>query len=505
MFIGACALPEFDPETGAPLTVTAVTGNSPLASAGDPGVFHDGLLVEGAGLDGALTATLRGEASYALVVRSATGDRAELALPADVTAGSYDLVLARGGDTATVAVRLEQGAPGADGEAALAGFVQKEALDAALPDPAALVDEGAAYDTWVLASEAPDLALYATKAVLEGLVAVDDALAAYAHRDELLDPAGWPTKEALLATYATPADLPDLSNAVKIADLPDMSVYATAAEAAATVATPADVEALLWDKAQMDAKFLAKDGALSAAHVAQIRALVKQAVADQPCPEHTVPVGDVCVDAYEATVRAQPCAGASYGLAADDYPATFPDDGAATKPLYACSAPGQPPSRHLTWFQAQRACAAVGARLCSDAEWQRAVTGTPDTGCVLTGDGPAQGAAGAACVSDHGVVDGVGSLAEWTATWEQGGTSWVTQPGQYKAPWPLGTGDAQDHVSGWNGTADVGGGPVAGAPAAVIRGGSYLSGAAGGAFAIDMSRAPTKSAADVGFRCCRSR
>lgn len=506
-----CAFPDFEPSTGAPLTIAAVTGNSPLATAEEPGVLHDGLIVEGTGLDGGLSAVLRGgdgAVAYRLTVRSAAGDRAEVGLPTELEAGVYDLVLDRAGSSASVTVHLERGPAGPDGAAVLGGFVTTEALAAALPAPQDLVDEGAAYETWVLSSEGPDLAAYATKAVLAGLVSLDDALAAYAHRDELLDPAGWPTKEALLATYATPGDLPDLGEAILVADLPDMAPYAVVAEVSA-VATQADVDAVLYDKDTMDAAFLAKDGALSDAQVAQIGALVAQALAVQPCPDGTVPVGDACVDVYEATIRDQPCdlPGAPLGLDGDDYPAGFPDSGAdVTATLYACSAAGSAPSRFVTWFQAARACAASGARLCTNAEWQRAVAGTPDYACALDGDAPAAADAGSGCVSDHGVIDGAGSLAEWTAEWDLGGLSWVTQPAQYKAPWPLGYGDAQDRVSGWNGSAGAGGeAAVAGVPAAVVRGGSYLSGPGGGAWSIDLSRAPFDSAADVGFRCCRSR
>jgi formylglycine-generating enzyme required for sulfatase activity len=38
------------------------------------------------------------------------------------------------------------------------------------------------------------------------------------------------------------------------------------------------------------------------------------------------------------------------------------------------------PALYLTWFQAQQACMSVGKRLPTNAEWQAAAAGTPDTG-----------------------------------------------------------------------------------------------------------------------------
>ncbi|GMV40294.1 MAG: hypothetical protein AMXMBFR64_20100 [Myxococcales bacterium] len=507
--LSACAFPAFEPGGDEPVQVTSVVGNSPLATDDTPGVFRDGIVVHGSGLGQGLAAALRaGEQVTPLVVRVATGSEAELVLPADLEEGAWDLTLSRGSSATTIALRFSRGPAGPGGEAALGGFVTLAALEGALPDPATLVSEGDATKTFVLATGGPDLSAYAPATALDGLATTEAALAAYAHRDELLDPAGWPTKEALLAAYATPGDLPDLSNAILKADLPDTSPYVSKEAAAATIATQADVEAALQDKATMDASYLAKDGTLSEAHVALIEALVGQALAELPCPAGTTPVGASCVSTHEASVRDKPCAsgGQTYGASIDDYPSGFPDSGGGvTKPLYACSGPGVAPSRHLTWFQAARACAASGLRLCTDDEWQRAVAGTGDEGCAFEGVGPVTSSDDTECVSNHGVVHGPGSLGEWTATWAQGGLAWVTEPGQVKAPWPLGYGDAQDTVSAWNGSALSGGAWKNGTPAAVVRGGSYASGAAGGAYAMDMTRSPAESAPDVGFRCCRSR
>jgi len=86
---------------------------------------------------------------------------------------------------------------------------------------------------------------------------------------------------------------------------------------------------------------------------------------------------DVMIDVYEATVFENPdCTGPRYGEAANDYPSGFPaGDDPGTVTLYACSLPEFRPSRLITLYQAQRACAAQGKRLCTKWEWARACGG----------------------------------------------------------------------------------------------------------------------------------
>jgi hypothetical protein len=514
LFSSACAFPEFEPGAPAePVVITAVAGNSELAEAGGPGVFRDALVVSGEGLHGALTAELRGlegAPDFALEVRRATGGEAELALPADLMAGTYEMVVGRGGQQATTRVQLLRGPKGPAGAAALDGLVTWDGLRAALPDPASFVDAEAALTTYALASDLPDLGAYATKDVLLGLLSEGEALDAYAHLTELLDPQGYLTAEELLAGYAAKAELPDLSDAVPKSALPDLGPYATKAQAGAAV-TKAQAAELLLDKAAMDAAFLRKTGPLSSVHVEQVREIVRAALADKPCPGGMVPVGASCVDVFEATVREEPCGqgGKAYGVSGDDYGASFPDSGVTAKPLYACSEPGAKPARFLTWFQAARACAASGKRLCTEPEWQVAEAGTPDAvagPCVLSGTAPATGSADSECVSSHGVIDGVGSVAEWTAAWAPGGPSFMTTVTSSTKAWPAGFGDGQDEVANWNGSVRVAEATwTNGVPTAVVRGGAWASGAGGGSYSVDMTIAPSASADTVGFRCCRSR
>ena len=511
-----CGFPEFDPASpDSPLTMTSVSGNSPLPSTDGPSVFRDGLIVRGEGLADGLEAELRGvdgAPDFAeLTIRSASGGEAEVVLPAAIVEGTYTLVLRRGALSATRKVRLLRGAKGPPGQLDLSPYATWAELGGKLPDPATLLDEAEALATYALAEDLPDLATFAKKSALSGLVPLDDALAGYAHRTDLIDPKGYPTKETLLATYAQPSDLPDLSLAIEKTALPDLSKYITLADAKQQAVSKSQVEGVLSTKDEMDAAWLAKNGDLSDAQKAQIAALVTDALFDQPCPDGSVPVGATCVDIYEATVREEPCGegGKAHGANADDYGATLPDSGASGT-WFACADEGVAPSRHITWFQAARTCAASGRRLCDQAEWQAAMAGTPDTPlmmCGLSGISPFPGQLDSGCVSNHGVIDGVGSLAEWTSSWDMGGPSWMSTTSQTVKLWPMGFGDGADAVENWNGGVLVGPGDTwaAGMPAAVVRGGSYASKESGGVFAIDMTRAPYSGAADVGFRCCRSR
>ena len=116
----------------------------------------------------------------------------------------------------------------------------------------------------------------------------------------------------------------------------------------------------------------------------------------------------------------------SVGLScAPSFPATFPENGQWTAPLYAVSIPGVQPTACVTWFQAQQACGNSRKRLPSNAEWQLAVAGTPDPGpdngttdrnsgnvldTVNTGSR-------SSCKSSYGAYDMVGNVAEWVADW----------------------------------------------------------------------------------------
>ena len=178
------------------------------------------------------------------------------------------------------------------------------------------------------------------------------------------------------------------------------------------------------------------------------------------CPPDSVKVGNVCVDAYEASVwqiapsNAKLVKLVQAGKATLDqltkggatqlstiadfspphlplFPANFPPDGhwtpvqGSTPPspgVYAVSVPGVL-ATNATWYRAQQACALSGKRLLTSEEWQRAAMGTPEPGpaddrvttCATHSPGPVKTGSRANCSSVWGAFDMVGNVPEWVA------------------------------------------------------------------------------------------
>lgn len=237
------------------------------------------------------------------------------------------------------------------------------------------------------------------------------------------------------------------------------------------------------------------------------------------CKTDAVKVGSVCLDKYEASVWEVPAtnlAGKSNaGLikkiqngvvkltdltagnatqrgvgGTDDYPCN--DNGQdCNGKIYAVSVAGVPPSANITWFQAQEACTNARKRLPSNAEWQAGVNGTPDPGpdngttdcntnsafsAVNTGSR-------SSCVSARGAFDMVGNVFEWVADWVPRSTGCGT----------------------WSGSTDfqcLAGAATTGEPGALIRGGSFDSGADAGPLAVGGVFEPSYSS-PFGLRCAR--
>lgn len=223
-----------------------------------------------------------------------------------------------------------------------------------------------------------------------------------------------------------------------------------------------------------------------------------------------VKVGTLCVDKYEASVWSNPDGtGTQYGTAKDDYPANFPDTGNWAAKLYAVSKQGVAPSRYITWFQAQQACAISGKRLLTNAEWQMAAAGTPDTGkddgktdCAVS-NAIAPTGSRSSCSSKWEVNDMVGNVWEWVADWGHSGND-------HWAPTGHATTDTTNQMYGNDVTAEIQAAHIQGQgknlPSAWVRGGGYRNLGGAGIFAIDMSRAPSDSGQNVGnigFRCAR--
>ncbi len=145
------------------------------------------------------------------------------------------------------------------------------------------------------------------------------------------------------------------------------------------------------------------------------------------CSTDMVAVGSLCVDKYEVSVWSTSTGGTQYGLASTlgsaDYPcladgSNCGENAANPTPIYALSIGGEPPSAHITWYQAVQACANVGKRLPTTAEWQMAASGTPsdtDGGCNTGGTIANTDANESTCLSSTGAVNMVGNVWELTA------------------------------------------------------------------------------------------
>ena len=147
------------------------------------------------------------------------------------------------------------------------------------------------------------------------------------------------------------------------------------------------------------------------------------------CTDDMVAVGPLCVDTYEASVWTGATTGTQI-LSANIATACLPDGSdcgaGAANPIYARSVANVIPAAQITWYQAAQACANVGKRLPSTAEWQMAASGTPGgsnsnvadscntntAGAVATGSSLATGTA--PCISSANAVDMVGNVWEWT-------------------------------------------------------------------------------------------
>ena len=206
-----------------------------------------------------------------------------------------------------------------------------------------------------------------------------------------------------------------------------------------------------------------------------------------------VKVGPVCIDRYEVSVWSSPTGGTQYGASGDNYPCN--DNGQNCDNIYARSVAGVAPSRFVTYFQALRALANSGKRLPTNAEWQMAVAGTPNSsGCnVDPGGAVANTGANAGCISDYGANDMVGNLAEWVADWDE--EAW----GGDCASWPASFGDDLSCVGRGSGE------PSTRFPGALVRGGGFFiaGGSGAGPFQVTAISRPSHSDALIGFRGAR--
>jgi len=250
--------------------------------------------------------------------------------------------------------------------------------------------------------------------------------------------------------------------------------------------------------------------------------------------DEMIRVGPICVDKYEASVWDAGQNGTQITQGSTCRSDTSPDPKSCychpngnncsritqgvineTSAIFARSKKGVKAASGFTWFQAQQACANVGKRLLTNAEWQMAATGTNDSNCDVDSGQPVLGNTGShvQCISNWGIHDMVGGLWERVADWMHGsGTKTVASPGGAWEPKSTsGVSDTKAAVGGrYNITGVMSGVNVANQsdfgnfPAAILRGGSFDWGPLNsGEFAFLGNWSPMAMTSSIGFRCGR--
>ena len=197
-----------------------------------------------------------------------------------------------------------------------------------------------------------------------------------------------------------------------------------------------------------------------------------------------VAAGSVCIDRYEASIWDAPTGG-------NQITGAIPcnDNGQNCTNIYARSVAGVVPSSRITYFQAQAALANVGKRLPSNAEWQQAVAGTPDsTACNVSPGSVASTGANALCVSNFGANDMVGNLDEWVGDWVPKANACSNWPAAFGTDFTcMGSSAA----------------PTSNFPGALFRGGVFGGNAGAGPFAVHGGLEPSNLGVGIGFRGAR--
>ena len=126
------------------------------------------------------------------------------------------------------------------------------------------------------------------------------------------------------------------------------------------------------------------------------------------CSDDMVAVGNLCVDKYEASLvdsGGAPTDGSACDVSGSDCGGV----------IFAQSVESATPVSNISWYQAAQACANVGKRLPTTAEWQMAASGTPAGTVACNGSGTiASTGASTSCISNTGAFDMVGNLWEFS-------------------------------------------------------------------------------------------
>jgi len=195
-----------------------------------------------------------------------------------------------------------------------------------------------------------------------------------------------------------------------------------------------------------------------------------------------VRAGSVCIDKYENSIWTRKTGGTRITGA---IPCNA--NGQDCDNIFARSVKGVPPRASITWFQAQQALANSGKRLPTNADWQQAVSGTPDSSaCNVSTFALASAGASAGCVSRFGAFDMVGNVWEWVADWDEAADGCANLP----------AGFGTDQTCFGDGTPSR-------FPGALIRGGNFNLGSNAGPFAVNGLNQPSGLGGTIGFRGAR--
>lgn len=238
-------------------------------------------------------------------------------------------------------------------------------------------------------------------------------------------------------THAPQSPAPSAASTTSAADAANAAGAASAASAANAASTASAASAA------------STAGAANAASTASAGSAAPPAVERPSCPADMAPVGDFCIDRYEAHL----VTGDGDALAVHPY-FQRPEPGVR---YLARSAAGVFPQAYISRVEAEAACVAAGKRLCTRREWMRACrgqgvhrypygprgergrcnTGKPHLLREVFGDHPpggwsyekhfnspdldqtpgflARSGDYAGCASELGVHDMVGNLHEWVS------------------------------------------------------------------------------------------
>ncbi len=204
--------------------------------------------------------------------------------------------------------------------------------------------------------------------------------------------------------------------------------------------------------------------------------------------DRMVKAGSVCIDKYEDSLWTKKTGGTQI---TGTVPCN-PNGQDCKGKIFARSVAGVIPRASITWFQAQQALANSGKRLPTNAEWQQAAAGTPDSTACNVGPGSVEKTgSNPGCKSNWGADDMVGNLWEWVADWDEEASD------SNCVNWPASLGSDRTCVGRASGE------PSTAAPGALLRGGSFGNGSNAGPFAITASTVPYDSDVTFGFRGAR--